>query len=120
MYEDDSLSEADCYDAVLSAVEDGDENAKTQLAWLKLSRRIKSDAEEAVALLEERVGKGDEEAMWLLGLCLEYGIGINEDIERAEILYEQSYEYGSTTGFLLASKQEEAPRGSGHLLMNGW
>ena len=36
----------------------------------------------------------DGEAMWMLGLCKEYGRGIERDIEGAEKLYEGSKEAG--------------------------
>ena len=96
------------YKKVLEDVERGDECAKTDLAWFMLSGcgGAKVNAEAAVALLEERVKEKDEEAMWMLGLCVEYGRGIKQDIERAEGLYEQSGACGSTTGAFLAKKVE--------------
>ena len=70
------------YKEVLSAVERGEESAKTKLAWHKLSGMggAKVDVDGAVKLLEERVKEKDGEAMWMLGLCKEYGRGIDQDI----------------------------------------
>ena len=89
------------YEDVEKAVEGGDESAKTKLAWLKLSGLggAEKDEDGAVALLEERIKKGDDgEAMWILGVCNEYGLGTEQDIERAEDLYKQSSERGNEIG----------------------
>ena len=59
------------------------------------------DVERAVVLLEESVGKGDDEAMWMLGLCCEYGIGTEQNNERAKLLYHQSNEAGNAVGVFL-------------------
>ena len=80
-----------------------DENPKTKLAWLKLSgyEDTEKDPESAVELLEQSVKEGDVEAMWMLGLCCEYGIGIKQNVERAELLYRQSSEARNVTGTFL-------------------
>ena len=107
------------YDGVLNAVERGDESAKTKLAWLKLSGLggCEVDEDGAVALLEERVKEGDGDAMWMLGVCCEFGIGIEQDVERAETLYKQSCERGNEIGKFFASHEEDG-RGSGKMKMN--
>ena len=94
------------YEAVLSAVEKGDDRAKTELAWYKLcgGGGAKKDVDEAVILLEERVKDRDGEAMWMLGLCKEYGLGTEQDIEGAEKLYKQSRKAGNEIGKILVSK----------------
>ena len=102
------------YQDVVLAVESGDNKAKTKLAWYKLSGRggAEIDEENAIVLLEDRVKDKDEEAMWMLGLCYEYGIGCEQNLERTETLYCQSYEGGSVIGkFLAENKKNE--RGSG-------
>ncbi len=105
------------YEEVKSAVESGDENAKTKLAWLKLSGVGGADVDEdgAVALLEERVKSGDDgDAMWMLGVCYEYGRGIEQNIEQAEMLYKQSSEKGNKIGaFFVSHRRYE--RGSGRM-----
>ena len=85
-------------------METGDEDAKTEVAFFKLSGRgdAEIDADGAVALLEERVKDRDDVAMWILGLCYEYGIGTEKDIERAELLYNQSRDLGNGGGKLLS------------------
>ena len=61
-------------------------NEKTKQAWLMLSGLggVDVDEDSAVALLKERVKEGDTDAMWILGICYEFGIGIEQDIEQAE------------------------------------
>ena len=92
------------YKEVLRAVESGDNKAKTRLAWYKLSGHggAEIDADGAVVLLEERVKENDMEAMWMLGLCCEYGMGCEQDLERAETLYKQSDEGGNVIGKFFA------------------
>ena len=104
------------YKDALDAVERGDESAKTKLAWYMLSGYggADVDADGAVALLEERVKDRDAEAMWMLGVCCEYGIGTEKDFERAQKLYSQSKDGGNEIGENLA---ENARKGSGYLAM---
>ena len=104
------------YKDVLCAVEGGDNFAKTKLAWYQLSGLggAEKDEDGAVALLEERVKERDPEAMWMLGLCNEFGIGTEQDIERAVKLYKQSsYRKKSKIGYFLVKNRSE--RGSGYL-----
>ena len=107
-------------EAVL-AMERGEDSAKTKVAFYKLSGRGGAgvDEDEAVALLEECVKDRDCEAMWMLGLCCEFGIGIEQDIERAEMLYKQSSEGGNVVGDCLVKNTIEGRRGSGELKVNG-
>ena len=109
-------SEASEYQDTLQAVERGDIAAKTKLAWYLLSGYCGAevDADKAVVMLEERVKEGDEQAMWMLGLCCEYGMGTEQDIERAETLYKQSRDKGSEIGSYLA-ENEGGERGNGIL-----
>ena len=106
------------YTSTLKAVEGGDESAKTKLAWLKLSGVgcAEKDEDGAVALLEERVKDKDTEAMWMLGVCNEYGIGTEQDIERAEDLYKQSCERGNEIGEFFV-RSGRCGRGSGEMKM---
>ena len=108
------------YDAVLSAVEKGKESAKTELAWYRLSGvgGARKDVDEAVVLLEERVKDRHGEAMWMLGLCKEYGIGTEQDIEGADKLYTQSKKAGNEIGRFLESRKE-FERGSGEMMFDG-
>ena len=93
------------YSTVLDAVNRGDEKAKTQIAWFLLSGKggVEKDPDEAVALLEERVKDRDDEAMWMLGICKEYGIGTEKNKNEAKSLYEQSIQNGNDTALLLVS-----------------
>ena len=105
---------------MLSAVEKGDERAKTELAWYKLCGvgGARKDVDEAVRLLEEGVKGGDGEAMWILGLCKEYGIGTEQDIEGSKKLYKQSIEAGNEIGKILALKSLHGSL-SGEMKING-
>ena len=108
------------YEEVKSAVERGDESAKTKLAWLMLSGLggAEVDEEGAVALLEERVKAGDDsDAMWMLGVCYEYGRGIEQDVEQAEMSYEQSSEKGNKIGAFFVS-HKDCERASGEMKIN--
>jgi len=107
------------YEDVKKAAEGGDESSKTKLAWLKLSGLggAEKDEDGAVVLLEERVKEGDDdEAMWMLGVCNEYGIGTEQNIERAEDLYKQCRERGNEIGGFFAESGDNG-RGSGNMGM---
>ena len=71
---------------------------------LEGSHGAERDAEAAVALLEAKVKDRDTEAMWMLGVCCEFGIGTEQDVERAEQLYKHGAEQGSSTAKLLTDK----------------
>ena len=96
------------------AMENGDESAKTKVAYYKLSGYgyAEVDADEAVVLLEERVKDGDCEAKWMLGLCCEFGMGTEQNIGRAEKLYRESCEGGNVIGEFL-KENDLGGRGSG-------
>ncbi len=89
---------------VTDELESDNETSQTMDAFNKLSglKGTKVDEDEAVALLEERAKDRDYEAKWMLGLCCEYGMGTEQDIERAALLYRQSSEGENVVGkFLL-------------------
>ena len=90
------------------------ERAKTKVAYNKLSRcgGVKVDVEGAVVLLEEQARKGDSEAMWMLGLCYEFGMGVEQNTDRADSLYQGSYERENVVGEFLR-KNSRGERGSG-------
>ena len=95
------------------AMKHGYEKAKTDVAFYKLSGTGGAEYDEkgAVALLEERTEKKDHEAEWMLGLCYEYGMGVEQDINKAELLYKQCSRGKNLVGrFLL--ERDEGQRGS--------
>ena len=102
------------YKEVVFAVESGNNKAKTELAWYKLSGcgGAEVDVDDAVVLLEERRKDRDVEAIWMLGLCYEYGIGCDQDLEEAERLYKESCNGGSIIGMFLVENGEDDERGS--------
>ena len=71
---------------------------------LEGSHGMTIDADAAVALLEEKVKDRDAEAMWMLGVCCEFGMGTEQDVERAEQLYKCGAEQGNATAKLLTDK----------------
>ena len=113
--EEGEISEEEKYRNVLRAVEGGDNKAKTKLAWYKLSGYGGAEIDEggATMLLKERVKNKDVEAMWMLGLCYEYGMGCEQDLTRAETLYDQSCDGGNVIGKFLKEARDNNARGSG-------
>ena len=53
--------------------------------------------------------------MWMLGVCYEFGIGIEQDIERASRLYNLSKAGGNEIGENLAKNVRMHEKGSGYL-----
>ena len=107
-------SDEERFRQAVQAMEKGDKKAKTKVALYKLTGfgGARVDPDEAVVLLEERAKERDVEAQWMLGVCLEYGIGTEQDIKRAELLYQRSNEKGSVIGkFLLENNR--GGRGTG-------
>ena len=78
------ISDEQEYKDAMNAVERGENSAKTKVAWYKLSGHGGAEKDEngAVVLLEERVKEGDAEAMWMLGVCNEFGVGTEQNIKR--------------------------------------
>ena len=60
----------------------------------------------------------DPEAKWKLGLCYEYGMGCEQDLDKAEELYKRSCEGGSAIGKFLM-ENGKGSRGSGIMKANG-
>ena len=102
------------YLEVLHSVECGDDAAKTKLAKFLLAGcdGVERNPERAVELLKERVQEKDGEAMWMLGLCCEYGMGTETDFDEAERLYELSSSAENMIGDLFAQFSYGA-KGSG-------
>ena len=102
------------YKDIEKAVESGDNKAKTKLAWYKLSGcgGCEIDVDGAVVLLKERVEDKDTDAMWMLGLCNEFGMGCEQDIEEAQRLYEQCQACGNVIGEFFV-KYGKDKRGTG-------
>ena len=71
---------------------------------LEGSHEMARDAEAAVALLEEKVKDGDAEAMWMLGVCCEFGMGTEQDVKRAVQLYKRGAAQGNATAELLTDE----------------
>ena len=75
------------------------------LRMLEGSHGMARDADGAVALLKHSVARTrDNEAMWMLGVCCEFGIGTEQDVHRAEQLFKSAAQQGNTTAMLLTDK----------------
>ena len=111
------LEEAE-YKELLSAVESGDNKAKTKLAYYKLSGcgDAEVDKDGAVLLLLECVKDKDLEAMWMLGICYEYGIGCEQNVEEAERLYKECWDGGNLIGKFIFENGKDK-RGSGIMIV---
>ena len=108
------------YRKAVQAVRSGDNSAKTTIAFNLLSGRgnVEVDQDRAVALLEERVKDRDAEAMWMLGVCCEYGIGTEQDLKRAELLFSKSRRASNRTGRFLWDYLKD-DRGNGTMVVRG-
>ena len=88
---------------------EGTGDCKRDSALKKLKECKKDDwdsQEEAVEVLEECVKEGDVEAMWVLGLCCENRLGVEQDDKRAMELYQEAAGKGCATAeFLLRHKE---------------
>ena len=87
---------------------------------LEGSHGMARDAGAAVALLEEEAKDGDAEAMWMLGVCCEFGMGTEQDVARAEQLYSRAAGQGNKTAKLLTDKlKNKNGRGSTQMKLQG-
>ena len=92
------------YRDAVHAMECGNKKIKTTVAWFMLSGRggARVEPDGAVCLLKERVADDDSEAMWILGVCNEFGIGTEQDLEQAESLYGKSRDAENAIGLFLS------------------
>ena len=75
---------------------------ETARQMLQGNRDTPVDASAAVALLEELVdARASTNAIWMLGVCYEYGIGTTQDLDRAVQLYKYGAEKGNAAAELL-------------------
>ena len=68
---------------------------------------------DAVQLLQQFVEEGDSDAMWILGMCNEFGLGKPRDIQEAERLYSLSSHEGNAIGSFISVNQEYEEKGKG-------
>ena len=101
---------------------------------LEGSHGMARDADAAVALLEEKVKDGDTEAMWMLGVCCEFGMGTEQDmlgvccefgmgteqdVERAEQLYQRGAKIDTTAKLLTDKLKNKNGRGCTQMDLEG-
>ncbi len=103
------------YKQVVEAVKEGNKEAKTKLARYLLSGYggAQIDEDRAFDILNERVKDGDAEAMWMLGLCYEYGMGCEISDKEIETLYKRCREGGNAIGEFFEENGEGNERESG-------
>ena len=90
-----------------------DEMTEKARWMLEGSHGMTRDAEKAVALLEERTKGGDAEAMWMLGVCCEFGMGTPQDVGRAAQLYiRAAVQDNATAQLLMNNLKNKNGRGS--------
>ena len=63
---------------------------------------VKVNGKKAVELLTKAIEQGDDEALYLRGVCSEKGIGVAKDPEDAKIWYAKAAEKGITKSALMA------------------
>ena len=88
--------------------------AETEKAlWMLEGRNgMARDADGAVVVLQQQVDEHhDAQAMWLLGLCCEYGMGTEQDTQLAEQLFQQAAQQGDETAKLLVELENKKGRG---------
>ena len=105
------------YETTLEAVNEVEETTKTELAWSILAGREGNNCEQgnAITVLQERVNGEDSEAMWMLGICYEFGIGVEQSLEQAELLYHQSRRGSNRIGRFLVDNVKVSKKGTGYL-----
>ena len=111
-----TMNEKEEYKQVVEAVKEGNKEAKTKLAWFLLSGYggVQIDEDRAFDILKERVAKDeDAEAMWMMGLCYEYGMGCETSDEEAETLYKRCCDDRNVIGKFFEENGEGNERGSG-------
>ena len=86
---------------------------------LEGSHGMARDADAAVALLEEKVKDGDAEAMWMLGVCCEFGMGTEQDVKRAEKLYKRGVKRNATAKLLTDELKNKNGRGCTQMNLAG-
>ena len=109
--------------AQMAAAPEAGTAAKTateKALWmLEGSHGMARDPHGAVELLQRQVVEHkDAEAMWLLGLCCEYGMGTEKDTQRAEQLYQQAAQQGNKAAQLLVVKLNKEDRGCDYMKMS--
>ena len=119
MSEKNDCSDEAQYREAVRSMNNGDDSAKTTVAYYLLTGKggAEYNPEKAVALLQERA-LIDAKALWMLGLCHEYGFGIEKDAILAGQLYGRSASAGNTVGHLLGIRisSHECFNGEGRCL----
>ena len=89
--------------AVFRIIGEGKTRSRIQLAWKEFLGYDAGDGD-IIKQLNKEVEAKNGEAMWVYGICKEFGIGTEQDMEKARDLYEESENLGSASGNFLASK----------------
>ena len=92
-------------------------NTEKALWQLEGSHGQERDPDTAVVLLEERAKDNDHEAMWILGVCCEYGMGTEKNVKRAEQLYKRAAQLKNTKAKMMQNQLSNR-RGRGRTKMD--
>ena len=85
------------------AAEQDNASAMTALAAMYMfGDGVKVNGKKAVELLTRAIELGDDEALFVRGVCSEKGIGVAKDPEDAKIWYAKAAEKGITKSALMA------------------
>ena len=76
----------------------GTVKAKQEFSRRLLEGRSNKNKEKAVALLEDCVSCGDDDALLMLANCCALGLGTNRDVERAKALVREAAKKGQEEG----------------------
>ena len=55
----------------------------------------------ADTVLQEKAERGDTDCIWMLGVCYEDGVGVEQSVWQAEKLYESAAQRGNTTAAMV-------------------
>ena len=106
--DDFPAKEAERFESLVKQLDSnpGKNSVKTEVAWFLLAGHVVDrDQEKAVSLLEERVAQDDPDAMWMLALCKEFGMGTEKDLEAANALVTRAREHKNVVAEFLGTKR---------------
>ena len=72
---------------------------------------------QTMTMVDECVKSGDPEAMWIQGLCMEYGMGCDMDSASAEKMYEKAAGCGSPVGQFFVKHKDRYVNGDPQMIV---
>lgn len=84
----------------------GSEIAKTNIAIALLEGKyLPKDEQKAIVLLSDAAKGNDYRALFELGYCYEYGIGVEKDLNKANYYYESGEKASETIGYSMFNRE---------------